>query len=323
MPSDSEERLAVEIFPKYLEVAWGLQDRYGLEPAGSHGVWGLDDYQFIPYAIGAAQLRMQTDYTPLAYTSPSHKPDPSPMPPHQLLSFVPRSSPIPTQNAAGMAGGASMARGLRDTSGALPGPPFANLFTTSIARIHSLKRGPFFEHSPILFDVASTVPHWIKVHTGMMKMWTAECLGKRPVVQHFPFGGAGYVWPGVMPGATAAASTSSSATVERPAKPLPMMAPTGAPWAKPTSADAAAAARTSARQSPMGMTAAPWAKSGGSTGSFGTQGLRPAPTGAPWAKTAPAGHGPAGPKTDVGPASQSTPAAASAQQQARPEQADT
>jgi len=47
------EGVALKIFQKYLVLMRKLQLTYSLEPAGSHGVWGLDDYQHIAFIFGA------------------------------------------------------------------------------------------------------------------------------------------------------------------------------------------------------------------------------------------------------------------------------
>jgi len=60
--------VALAITSQYLEVCRGIQTQYMLEPAGSHGVWGLDDYHCIPFYIGACQMQNDTyndrDFTP-------------------------------------------------------------------------------------------------------------------------------------------------------------------------------------------------------------------------------------------------------------------
>ncbi|VDM17533.1 unnamed protein product [Hydatigera taeniaeformis] len=57
---------ALYILPAYLKLVRHLQTYFRMEPAGSHGVWSLDDFQFVPYIWGSSQLIGTGLYEPSA-----------------------------------------------------------------------------------------------------------------------------------------------------------------------------------------------------------------------------------------------------------------
>jgi serine/threonine-protein phosphatase 2A activator len=159
----------------------------------------LDDHFFMPYIFGSAQL-----------TRPIT--DDEPMPLEGSVPGAPKPADVTK---------AATVELYRED----------NMYFAAIGFINDVKKGPFWEHSPILFDISGIKDGWGKINKGMLKMFDAEVLGKFPVVQHFPFGSL-FSWD-IDPNAPAVKHTVHTTQQTAPAKST--VAPgigTTAPWPK-------------------------------------------------------------------------------------------
>lgn len=150
-----------------------------------------------------------------------------------------------------------------------------NMYFSAIGFINDVKKGPFWEHSPILYDISGIKDGWGKInkvspasyrrsllctvtddHQGMIKMFNAEVLSKFPVVQHFPFGSL-FSWD-IDPNASTPQQSihmanQPMATAATAATPTPSQpGGTAAPWAQAT--------RMPGSSSQAAATAAPWSQ---------------------------------------------------------------
>ncbi|KAL7501449.1 hypothetical protein ACHAWT_010418 [Skeletonema menzelii] len=190
---------SLSILHEYLNVTRGLQRDYMLEPAGSHGVWGLDDYHCVPFYLGACQMRAREQWQ------------------QQRQQNQKKTKKLAAKESSGIVADTD------DTARRLPDNPYLPDSTTVTATHHAdnndhwdpsiihnrpilesyrgtyiylscihfiqqIKPGvPFFESSPMLNDI-SHLGSWSKVMAGLLRLFEGEVLDKLPVVQHFVFG---------------------------------------------------------------------------------------------------------------------------------------
>ena len=117
---------------RYLQLIRRLIKVYTLEPAGSHGVWGLDDHSFLPYILGSAQYSA-------AITNEGQIPEEGSRPDAPEPADVTKATVVAKE---------------RDR----------NLYFGAIGFIYDVKKGAFWEHSRQLYDISGVRSGWAKIN---------------------------------------------------------------------------------------------------------------------------------------------------------------
>ncbi|KAL7430064.1 hypothetical protein ACHAXH_003564 [Discostella pseudostelligera] len=272
-PSEVIGLASLSLFHAYLKVTRGLQRDYMLEPAGSHGVWGLDDYHCISFYLGACQMVAREQWQ------------------QQNRVHSKKGSPN-AQDGASETG--SDSNNDEDADNKIPDNPYlpdsashvldpcastdthtdnhdhwtpsiihnaqiletyspTYLYLSCVQFIRQIKPNvPFFESSPMLNDI-SHLGSWSKASTGLLRLYEGEVLDKKPVVQHFVFGKI----------FSASWTPSRTAPLEAPTRTFvngPMGEECIAPWAYSGGEDSRQLPPPQNYPGGMPPTRAPWAK---------------------------------------------------------------
>ncbi|XP_054375322.2 serine/threonine-protein phosphatase 2A activator isoform X5 [Pongo abelii] len=187
---DDQIAIVFKVFNRYLEVMRKLQKTYRMEPAGSQGVWGLDDFQFLPFIWGSSQL---IDHP---YLEPRHFVDEKAVNENhkdymflECILFITEMKTGPFAehsnqlwNISAVPSWSKVNQGLirmyKAEAGPETGPEF--MASDTVLWAPSLDSWPAFSSGKGL----------LQVFIGPRASWipSAECLEKFPVIQHFKFG---------------------------------------------------------------------------------------------------------------------------------------
>lgn len=148
----------LKIFNSYLLFVRRLQLTYRMEPAGSHGVWSLDDYQYVPFIWGSAQLAVNSPFEPHHFLEPDviqrYKNDYYFI---GCIDYINQVRIIITYHSH------SLHIKSKDTHN----------YLILISFLLQVKTGSFAEHSNQLWSISS-VDSWVKINSGLVKKYQKE-----------------------------------------------------------------------------------------------------------------------------------------------------